>query len=57
MLLLLLVMITIVLFAIPRFFQCLEHHADILVELGHARAVKALLRDHVTAFLLQARPA
>jgi hypothetical protein len=56
MLLLLLVMITIVLFAIPRFFQCLEHHADILVELGHARAVKALLRDHVTAFLLQARP-
>ncbi len=56
MLLLLPVMMTIVLFAIPRSSSVLSIMPIFLVELGHARAVKALLRDHVSAFLLQARP-
>jgi hypothetical protein len=39
----------------PQVFQFLEHHADLIIELGHACTVKALLRDHVSIFL-QVRP-
>jgi hypothetical protein len=48
-LLLLPIMMMIVLFAILR-SVCLSIYAEIVIELGHARAAKAHLQSHVSAF-------